>query len=106
MDETRQSLKQKKIDKNNNDINKNNKNNIIKDNILFKCMFNCLLLCRSKRKSFISKCSIMKQFLFILVPLAHIISLILTYAHIFFSDKAFQNDYYSTIKKEYLRNLI
>jgi hypothetical protein len=48
----------------------------------------------------------MKQFLFILVPLAHIISLVLTYAHIFFFDKAFQNDYYSTIKKEYLRNLL
>ena len=104
MDETSNSPKQKTFEKNINEIN--NKIKKIKNSFYCKCIFNCVSYCRNKRKSFLTKCSIMTQFLFTLVPLAHIISLLLAYTHIYFFDRVFQDDYYTAIKKEYLRYLI
>ena len=109
MDENPHSSKQKILDKNNNDKDKNidkNKKYNLKDCYFCKCCLNCISYFKNRKMNCISNCSIMKQFLFTFVPLAHIISLVLTLAHLYLFDSIFKFDYYMSIKEEYLRFMI
>lgn len=61
----------------------------------------------TKRKNIcLSKCSIMKQFLILFVPISHFISTILVLLHIYLFENAFKIDYYKLIKEEYLKYIL
>ena len=105
MDEKSNFPKQKILEKNNNDKDKDKKCNL-KDSYICMCCLNFISYFKNWKFNCFSNCSIMKQFLFVFIPLAHIISLFLTLAHIYFFDSIFKYDYYKALKEEFLRFMI
>ena len=104
MDEIVQSSRQKNTEPKNYDIN-NNKNKKDKSDFL-KCLINCYSFSKKKFKKFHSNCSIMKQFVFYLLPFSFLIAFALILIHLYLFDGIFKFDYYTVIKEEFLRYLI
>ena len=94
-----------KITKNIDNTDKNKRKNF-KDNYFYKCCFNCFSSLNKKIKNCFFKCSITSQFIYVFVPLAHIVSFFLIFFHIYIFDSSFEFDYYLSIKNELLKYLI
>jgi len=66
----------------------------------------CSSLNDKKQKKCFSNCSIMNQFLIILLPIAHSLSTILIILHIYLFDNTFKLDYFKLIREDYLKYVI
>jgi len=108
MNEALENLSEQKI-ANNININKSQINERyhrnLKSSYFFKCFIYSFSLFKNKKKCF-SNCSIMNQFLIMLLPIAQVISTFLIIIHIFLFDNIFKFDYFTLVKEEYLKNVI
>ena len=105
MDEKISLSKQKIIEQKKFNNDKSIKKSII-NNYFFKCWLNCFSNFKNKLKNCLSNCSIFKQFLICILPISQLIILGLVLIMIYFFDVIFKYDYYTFIRKEFLKYLI
>ena len=106
MDEVRNSTKKISKQKNEPEQKGKEQKHFIKDSQFCKCWINFGTFLKNKAKYFNSNCSALNQFIFYLIPLAHLFALVLTVIHIFLFDNIFKFNFYTAMKEEVLRYLI
>ena len=97
-------MEEKRIEQKNND-KKNIKQNI-QESDFCQCWIKFFNFLKTKIKSCNTNCSILKQFLFYILTISHLIAIGLITLHLYLFEKIFKYYYYTVIKEEFLRYLI